>query len=132
MRRPAGGWDTGPVQLRCVLVDDDASFLQAAAAFLQADGMIVAGLARSCAEAVAQVAAVRPDVVLIDIRLGAESGFDTAAALAAAGPAAPAMIMISTRAAADYADLITDSPATGFLPKAQLSAAAIHHILNTT
>ena len=139
MRGRAGGWDTEAVQLRCVIVDDDASFLRAAATFLEADGVTVAGVATSCAEAVARVAAVRPDVVLIDIRLGRESGFDAAAQLAgaqlagaAAGAGAPAVIMISTRAAADYADLITDSPATGFLPKAELSAAAIHRILGTS
>ncbi len=40
-----------------------------------------------------------------------------------------ALIMISTHAAADYADLIADSPAAGFVPKAELSAAAIRRIL---
>ena len=43
---------------------------------------------------------------------------------------APAMIMISTHAGADYADLIDESPAQGFVAKADLSAAAIHRILD--
>jgi hypothetical protein len=39
--------------------------------------------------------------------------------------------MISTHAGEDYAELIAESPAAGFLPKAQLSAAAIRRILGT-
>jgi DNA-binding NarL/FixJ family response regulator len=89
------------------------------------DGVWVAG---SSAEAVQRVRALRPDVVLIDIRLGQESGFDAARQLAGNGQPT-ALIMISTHAAADYADLIAESPAAGFVPKAELSAAAIRRIL---
>ena len=60
--------------------------------------------------------------MLVDIRLGGESGFEAASQLSGNGQSA-ALIMISTHAGADYADLIADSPAVGFLPKAELSAA---------
>lgn len=116
------------MQMRCVIVDDDDAFLKVAQALLERDGMIVAGVAHSSAEAVQRAAALEPDVVLIDIRLGRESGFDAARQLAASGQSA-ALIMISTHAGADYADLIAESPAAGFLPKAELSAAAIHRVL---
>jgi DNA-binding NarL/FixJ family response regulator len=116
------------VGLRCVIVDDDPGFLQAARALLEQEGVSVAGMAGSCAEAVARVEAVRPDVVLIDIQLGRESGFEAARQLAAEGQAA-ALIMISTHAEDDYADLIADSPAAGFVPKAELSADAVRQIL---
>jgi DNA-binding NarL/FixJ family response regulator len=119
------------VNLRCVIVDDDSSFLEAARALLESDGVTVAGVASTCAEAVQRVEALRPDVVLIDIRLGGESGFDAARQLAA-GPRAAALIMISTYAEADYADLIAESPVTGFLPKAELSATAIRRIIGTS
>lgn len=121
---------TGYVQMRCVIVDDDDAFLKVAQALLERDGMIVAGVAHSSAEAVQRAAALKPDVVLIDIRLGRESGFDAARQLAANEQSA-ALIMISTHAGADYADLIAESPAAGFLPKAELSAAAIHRVLET-
>jgi DNA-binding NarL/FixJ family response regulator len=85
---------------------------------------------RSSAEAVERVQALRPDVVLIDIRLGEESGFEAGRQLAANGQPAT-LIMISTHAGADYADLIAESPAIGFLPKTELSAAAIRRILGT-
>jgi DNA-binding NarL/FixJ family response regulator len=116
------------VQLRCVIVDDDEEFLNVATAMLERDGVTVAGVARSCAEAVRRAQALRPDVVLIDIRLGDESGFEAARRLADRGPSA-ALIMISTHAGEDYAELIAESPAMGFLPKAELSAAAIRRFL---
>jgi DNA-binding NarL/FixJ family response regulator len=122
-------WQAGPVDLlRCVIVDDDASFLEAAQTVLEADGVEVAGTAGTRADAVQRVAALHPDVVLIDIRLGGESGFDAARQLAVSGHAA-AMIMISTHAEADYADLLVESPAIGFLSKAQLSGMAVRQIL---
>jgi hypothetical protein len=42
---------------------------------------------------------------------------------------AAALIMTSTYSAADYADLIAESPAAGFVPKVQLSGAAIRRVL---
>jgi CheY-like chemotaxis protein len=133
----AAVWHTGTVELRCVIVDDDVSFLKVARTLLESGGVTVAGVASSCAEAVQRVEALRPDIVLIDIRLGEESGFDAARLLAADGRLAadgqaPTLIMISTHAAADYADLIAESPVIGFLPKAELSAAAIGRILKAS
>ncbi len=119
------------MSLRCVIVDDDARFREAAQALLESGAMTVAGMASTCAEALRLVETLHPDVVLLDIRLGEESGFDAARQLAARGQAT-AVIMISTHAAADYADLIAESPVTGYLSKAELSAAAISRILGTT
>jgi CheY-like chemotaxis protein len=84
--------------------------------------------AGSCAEAVDRATALQPDVMLIDIRLSDESGFEAARRLATEGQAA-ALIMISTDREADCADLIADSPAIGFLAKTDLSAAAIQRLL---
>jgi DNA-binding NarL/FixJ family response regulator len=66
---------------------------------------------------------------LVDIALGEENGFDLARRLIESNGSATAVIMISTAAESDYADLIADSPAAGFLPKAELSAAGIQRIL---
>ena len=107
-----------------MIVDDDKAFLHVARAVLERDGVTVAGVAHTCAEAVERAEALRPDVLLIDIRLGEESGFDVARQLAGDGQAAT-LIMISTNAREDYADLIAESPAAGFVAKADLSAAAI-------
>jgi DNA-binding NarL/FixJ family response regulator len=121
-------WQTDLVILRCVIVDDDASFLKAAQTLLEPGGVTVAGVASTGVGAAERVGALRPDVVLIDIRLGQESGFDVAQQLASSEQAA-ALIMISTHAREDYADLIAASPVIGFLPKAELSASAIRELL---
>jgi CheY-like chemotaxis protein len=111
-----------------VIVDDDAAFLNVARSLLEREGITVAGVANGGGEAAVCAEALRPDVVLIDISLGQESGFDVARRLAGDGQAAT-LIMISTHSEADYADLIAESPVAGFLPKTDLSAAAIQRIL---
>ena len=70
----------------------------------------------------------RVDVVLIDITLAGESGFELARQLSAPDKGAAALILISTHSRADFADLIAESPAAGFLPKSELSADAIRRI----
>jgi DNA-binding NarL/FixJ family response regulator len=123
-------WQHGCVQTRCVIVDDDDSFLRVARALLEREGIAVAGTAGNSAQAAERTRALRPDVVLIDIRLAEESGFDAARRLAAENQGAR-LIMISSHSELDYADLIAESPAIGFLTKADLSAAAIHRILGS-
>ena len=114
--------------LRCVIVDDSDAFVAAARSLLERQGMTVLGTAATGADAVRLAAELRPDVMLVDIDLGRESGFDVARRLA--GPGAPPVILISTYAEEDYADLIAGSPALGFIPKTSLSAAAIRKLLD--
>ena len=111
--------------LRCLIVDDNASFLKAAAALLERQGLTVAGVASTGAEALTRAQELRPDVVLLDVVLGDESGLDIARRLGAADPDGPTVILISTHAEADFADLIEATPAAGFVAKAELSASAI-------
>jgi CheY-like chemotaxis protein len=116
--------------VRCLLVDDNGAFIDTACLLLAQEGVVVAGTASSIAEALRQASELRPDVVLVDIALGDENGFELARRLAGSGTGAgPAVIMISTRGGADFADLVADSRAAGFLPKDELSAAAIQRIL---
>jgi CheY-like chemotaxis protein len=121
------------VSIRCLLVDDSDAFLASASALLEREGMTVVGLASNSAEALRQAHALRPDVILVDIGLGDESGFDLARLLARDGQARGAeVILISARAETDYAELIAESPAAGFLVKPELSAAAVSRILGRT
>ena len=117
--------------MRCLLVDDNAAFLSSARTLLDRQGVTIVGTASTSAEALLLAAALRPDVVLVDIALGEENGFDLARRLAESDGdgVAMAVIMISTAAESDYADLIAESPAAGFLHKAELSAAGIRRIL---
>jgi CheY-like chemotaxis protein len=118
--------------LRCLLVDDNRAFLEAASVLLEREGVTVAGVASSTAEALRQARALQPDVILVDIGLGEESGFDLARLLALDGDGSAPVILISMSAEADYADLIAESPAAGFLPKPALSARGIGQILGRT
>ncbi len=111
-------------------MDDNRSFAGAARLLLERQGERVVGLACTSAEAVALVAELRPDVVLVDLALGDESGLDVARLLAAeCGSAAPAVILMSARSPADITELMATSPAAGFLPKADLSADAIRRVV---
>jgi DNA-binding NarL/FixJ family response regulator len=116
--------------LRCLLVDDSQGFLQAARRLLERQGIAVVGMASTTAEALQEAARLRPDVTLVDIQLGVESGFDVARLFARGALTGPSpVILISTHAEQDYADLIADSPAVGFLHKPTLSAEAIRDLL---
>jgi CheY-like chemotaxis protein len=118
------------VALRCLLVDDNSDFLEAARELLECEGFEVVGAVRTGSEAKATAAALQPDVILLDLYLGDESGFDVARQLVDAGqPPYPAIILISTYAEADLADLVAESPAVGFLSKACLSRTAIRSTL---
>jgi DNA-binding NarL/FixJ family response regulator len=119
--------------LRCLLVDDNDAFLESARVLLQREGMTVVGVASNTAEALRQARALRPDVILVDIGLGDENGFDLARLLARDGQGGNAeVIMISTHAETDYTELISESPAAGFLAKSELSAREIGRILGHT
>jgi DNA-binding NarL/FixJ family response regulator len=114
-----------------MIVDDNASFLQAASTLLVREGLTVAGLASNAADAVRLAGQLRPDVVLVDIVLGGDSGFDVARQLAAPNGSGPTVILVSTHAQTDFADLIDDAPAAGFLPKSELSAEAIRRLASS-
>jgi DNA-binding NarL/FixJ family response regulator len=116
--------------LRCLIVDDSPRFLDAARGLLERQGLMVVGVASSGAEAVQRATELRPDVALLDIDLGGESGFDVARQLSReACLAGTRMILISTHAEQDYTDLIAASPVVGFLPKSGLSGDAIRALI---
>lgn len=116
--------------MRCLIVDDNKDFLNAARVLLEREGLSVVGVATTSAEALDQVAALRPDVVLADLFLGDESGLELARRLAADGSGDMAVILISTHSEADLVGLIDGSPATGFLPKAELSGEAVRRMVH--
>jgi len=116
--------------LRCLIVDDSPRFLEAARRLLERQGITVVGVASNSAEALQRAEELRPDVTLLDIDLGGESGLELARRLhGKAGLALAPVILISTHAEQDYAELIAASPAVGFLPKTALSGVAIRDLL---
>jgi DNA-binding NarL/FixJ family response regulator len=118
------------VGVRCLIVDDNARFREEVRGLLEEQGIEVIGCASSGDEALEQAAERRPDVVLVDIDLGVESGFDLARRLTKPDRGATVdVILISTHEENEFADLIDASPAIGFLAKTTLSAAAIRRLL---
>ena len=116
--------------LSVLIVDDNGLFLEAARDRLEQGGVRVVGVAATSAEALQRAEELRPEVVLVDVMLGSESGFELARRLAYHRDDGTVVILISTYSAADYAGPIAVSPAAGFLPKQELSADAIRRIID--
>jgi DNA-binding NarL/FixJ family response regulator len=116
--------------LRLLLVDDSTHFLRAARTLLEQEGVDVVAAVSTRGEALERARALRPDVTLVDIDLGDESGFDCARLLAEDTGAGGRVVLISAYPEADMRELIDASPAVGFLPKSQLSSQAIRQLLS--
>ena len=116
--------------VRCLIVDDSLQFLKAARGWLECQGIAVVGVASTVAQALQLAAELHPDVVLVDIDLGGESGFELASRLQRkADVDSLRVILISAYAEEDYAELIAASPAVGFLPKTALSGPRIRDLV---
>jgi CheY-like chemotaxis protein len=111
-------------RVRCIIVDDNERFLEAATGLLRREGVDVVATATTGAGAAPLVTELRPDVTLVDIDLGDEDGFEVARRLDSK------VILVSTHAEEDLAPLIAASPALGFVAKSRLSAQALRDLLD--
>lgn len=118
--------------MRCLIVDDSADFRDAASAMLERAGISVVGKASNSAEALKCYEDSHPDVALVDVDLGGEDGFELAEQLNRLTANALAVILVSTYAESDLAEMIDTSPAVGFLQKFSLSPDAIRSLLKVT
>jgi DNA-binding NarL/FixJ family response regulator len=114
-------------RLRCMIVDDNAEFRAAAATLLEMQGIAVLGAASTSAEALQLVEELRPDVTLVDVNLGAENGFNLVEKLHRRQ--STAILISSAYSHHDLADLVSASPAVGYLAKWDLSSTAICNLL---
>lgn len=131
MRDPAWPAILTVMALRCLIVDDNVGFLRSARLLLEREGMSVVAVASSGDEAVLQAEELQPDVVLVDVDLGPESGFDVVGRLhGRCTTSTPHLILISIHTAEDLADLVAASPAAGFISKSHLSTRAIRDLLD--
>ena len=107
-----------------LIVDDHPSFRASARTLLEAEGYEIVGEAENGISAVAAAEALRPDLVLLDVQLPDLDGFAVADQLRKlADP--PLVVLTSSRDGADYGRCIGECGARGFVPKAELSGAAI-------
>ncbi len=119
----------GAMPLTCLIVDDSLEFFEAARQLLADDGVTVVGFAATSDEAVEEALALRPDVALVDIDLGAESGFDVARRLAGLPGGGPPVVLISAESGSELAELVDASGARGFVSKTDLSGDAIRKLV---
>jgi CheY-like chemotaxis protein len=118
------------VPLHALIVDDNATFRTTARHLLERDGIVIVGTVSTGAEALRASKALEfVDVILVDIDLGQESGFDLAERLHSASGGRHPVILISVYAEQDFEDLFTASSAIGFVSKATLSAQTIREML---
>jgi DNA-binding NarL/FixJ family response regulator len=132
MRRAPAGCDPSVVaedRARYLIVDDSACFLAAARAMLQREGVTVVGEALAGPEALRLATELRPDVILVDIDLGDESGIDLAERLAARqlGP----VVLMSAYPEAEVTDLVVVTSVAGFVSKSDLSVRAVSALLDS-
>jgi DNA-binding NarL/FixJ family response regulator len=115
--------------LTCLIVDDSPQFLEAAGQLLAEDGITVVGFAATSDEAVDEATALRPDIALVDVDLGTESGVDVAQRLAGLPHGGPTVVLISAESGGELAELVDASGALGFVSKTDLSGDAIRKLL---
>jgi DNA-binding NarL/FixJ family response regulator len=111
-----------------VLVDDDDDFRGVAWELFTGRGYVVLGEAACAAAAQPLVERVAPDLVVVDICLGGESGFDLASALTRAHPGL-AVVLISANRELGDPDRVSASGARGFVAKSGLSKADLSTFL---
>jgi DNA-binding NarL/FixJ family response regulator len=122
------GEQADTMALRLLIVDDNLRFLEVARTLLEQEGAEVVGAAQSSEQALLLAQELQPDVVLVDIALGTESGFDLACRMQHESKLR--VVLISSYREVEFADLIAASPAIGFVSKSDLSTSVIHDLLD--
>ena len=112
-----------------LIVDDHPSFRASARRLLEAEGFDVIGEAGDGQAAIAAAQRLQPDLVLLDVQLPDLNGFDVAARLAELDLPC-AVVLTSSRNAAEYGPLVTENAVRGFVPKSELSGAVLTALLS--
>ena len=111
-----------------LIVDDHDDFRASARALLELQGFEVVADVGDGEAALEAAARLRPDVVLLDVQLPGEDGFEVAGRLAATADP-PRVVLVSSRRRGAYEAQLTDAPVAGFLGKHELSGTALAALL---
>ena len=107
-----------------LIVDDHARFRAAARKVLEAGGFHVLGEAADGVSALAAVAKLKPEIVLLDVQLPDLDGFAVAERLASDGVPS-AIVLISSRDVSSFRRRLAANPSWSFIPKSELSGEAL-------
>src|SRR5262245_57476371 len=110
---------------RILIVDDHPSFRATVTALLVADGFEVVGEAADGATALEAICELRPDLVLLDVQLPDMDGFAVIESLLKLNGQAPKIVLTSSHDASDFGSIVPRCGAAAFVPKAELSGAAL-------
>jgi DNA-binding NarL/FixJ family response regulator len=105
-----------------LIVDDHPAFRSAARALLEAAGFDVVGEAADGASAIAAVAKLGPEVVLLDVQLPDVDGFGVAERIRGSGSV---IVLTSSRGATSFRRRLSANPEWCFIPKSELSGPAL-------
>jgi DNA-binding NarL/FixJ family response regulator len=111
-----------------LIVDDHAGFRTHARQFLESVGYRVVGEAEGSTAGLEAARTLKPELALVDVYMPDGDGFELASRIASL-PDAPAVILISSHDASELSDCIAQSPARGFVSKAELSRSAIEQLM---
>ena len=117
------------VSTKVLIVDDHPTFRSTARLLLESEGFDVVGEAPDGLSAIAAAGELHPDLVLLDVNLPDLDGFDVAARITSVN-GAPAVVLTSSRDSSDFGPLVHRSGARGFIPKGELSGAALTELLH--
>ena len=112
-----------------LLVDDHAGFRRRARELLEGSAFTVVGEASDGPSALAEAAALRPQVVLLDIGLPGDDGFAVARELHVRRDA-PSVVLTSSRPSSAYGPRLAETLAVGFLRKDELTASAVAKLVD--
>jgi CheY-like chemotaxis protein len=118
--------------MRVLIVDDNVEFLATVHRLLEQEGIVVVGEATSGAEALLRATEHNPDVVLVDVELGDESGFDVVEQLSTVLGLGSILVLVSAHQREDLVELLEASSAIGFVAKSELTAHRIVELLDET
>ncbi len=127
-KRPLGYTIRAEMAITVLIVDDHPSFRASARMLLEAEGFEVVGEAPDGLTAITAVHELQPQMVLLDVHLPDIDGFEVAARITANG-SAPAVVLTSSRDVDDLGPLGDSVQVRGFIPKSELSGAALEALL---
>jgi DNA-binding NarL/FixJ family response regulator len=114
---------------RILIVDDHPSFRATAKTLLIADGFEVVGEAADGRTALEAVQDLKPDLVLLDVQLPDMDGFAVVNELCRGNGYCPKIVLTSSHDESDFGPIVARCGAAAFVPKGELSGAALRAVL---
>jgi DNA-binding NarL/FixJ family response regulator len=111
-----------------LIVDDHPGFRACARELLEGEGFEVVGEAFDAASGIETARLLHPDVVLLDIQLPDGDGVQASKVIGDQN-GGTRIVLVSSRDASDLAGALAECPACGFIPKSELSGAAVRKLI---